>query len=42
MPMKSLVNEYLPPEVEVNEMAVEQGFAQSMFEDPIENPEQSW
>ena len=33
---------YLAPVVEVLEVAVEQGFAQSMFEDPIENPEQSW
>ena len=33
---------YYSPAVEVNEMAAEQGFAQSMFEDPIENPEQIW
>ena len=33
---------YFTPTVEVTEMAAEQGFAGSMFEDPIENPEQGW
>ena len=33
---------YYSPAVEVNEMAAEQGFAGSMFEDPIEKPEQGW
>jgi hypothetical protein len=33
---------YFSPAVEVNEMVAEQGFAQSMFEDPIEKPEQGW
>ena len=33
---------YFSPAVEVNEIAAEQGFAGSMFEDPIENPEQGW
>ena len=33
---------YYSPAVEVNEMATEQGFAGSMFEDPIEKPEQGW
>jgi hypothetical protein len=33
---------YFTPTVEVNEMAAEQGFAGSMFEDPIEKPDQEW
>ena len=33
---------YDTPIVEIETMACEQGFAGSMFEDPIENPEQSW
>ena len=33
---------YFAPSLEVNEVAAEQGFAQSMFEDPIVSPEQSW
>ena len=33
---------YFTPTIEVTEMAAEQGFAGSMFEDPIENPEQGW
>lgn len=33
--------EYLIPEVEIIEVAVEQGFTNSI-EDPVEKPEQSW
>ena len=33
---------YFVPSVEVCDMEAEQGFAQSMFEDPIEKPEQGW
>lgn len=33
--------EYLLPEVEIIEVAVEQGFTNSI-EDPVEKPEQSW
>lgn len=32
---------YLAPEAEVLEVAVEQGFANSI-EDPVENPELDW
>ena len=32
---------YLAPEVEIIEVAVEYGFANSI-EDPIESPEQNW
>ena len=33
---------YLAPEIEVNYAEVELGFAGSLLEDPIENPEQNW
>ena len=33
---------YLAPEIEVNYAEVELGFAGSMLEDPIEQPEQGW
>ena len=33
---------YLAPEIEVNEIKVEQGFSGSMLEDPIENEKQGW
>ena len=33
---------YLVPEIEVNYAEVELGFAGSLLEDPIVNPEQNW
>jgi hypothetical protein len=33
---------YDTPIVEIEAMACEQGFAGSMFEDPIEKPDQEW
>ena len=33
---------YLAPEFEINYTEVELGFAGSLLEDPIENPEQGW
>ena len=33
---------YLAPEIEVNEIKVEQGFSGSMLEDPIEKDKQYW
>ena len=33
---------YLAPEIEVNYIEVELGFAGSLLEDPIVNPEQNW
>ena len=33
---------YLAPEIEVNYTEVELGFAGSLLEDPIVNPEQNW
>ena len=33
---------YLAPEYEVLNIEVEQGFALSNLEDPVEKPEQSW
>ena len=34
--------QYLAPELEVLNIEVEQGFALSNLEDPVEKPEQSW
>lgn len=34
--------EYLAPEVEVLDIEVEQGFALSNLENPVEKPEQNW
>ena len=34
--------QYLAPEFEVLNIEVEQGFALSNLEDPVEKPEQSW
>ena len=39
---KTFQEGYLAPEVEVLEVAVEQGFSGSMLEDPIENEKQGW
>ena len=33
---------YLVPDIEVNYVEVELGFAWSSLEDPIVNPEQTW
>ena len=33
---------YLAPEIEVSYAEVELGFAGSLLEDPIVNPEQNW
>ena len=33
---------YFTPLIEVLDVAAEYGFAGSMFEDPIEQPEQDW
>ena len=33
---------YIVPVVEVNEIEAERGYAGSMLEDPIEQPEQNW
>ena len=33
---------YFAPEIEVSYVEVEIGFAGSLLEDPIENPEQNW
>ena len=34
--------QYLAPEFEVLDVEIEQGFALSNLEDPVEKPEQSW
>ena len=39
---KTFQEGYLAPELEVLEVAVEQGFSGSMLEDPIENEKQGW
>lgn len=39
---KTFQEGYLSPELEVLEVAVEQGFSGSMLEDPIENEKQGW
>ena len=33
---------YIAPQIEVLEIGVEQGFALSNLEDPVEAPEQGW
>ena len=33
---------YLAPEFDVLDVEIEQGFALSNLEDPVEKPEQSW
>lgn len=40
--MKHIREYYFAPVVEVLYVAAEYGFAGSMFEDPIEQPEQDW
>lgn len=37
----SLFESYIPPQLEVVEMVVEQGFSNSL-QDPVENPEIEW
>ena len=39
---QTIYTNYLAPEIEVNYIEVELGFAGSLLEDPIENPEQGW
>ena len=39
---RNRVVEYLVPEIEVVETAAEYGFAGSLLEDPVVNPEQGW
>ena len=39
---QTIYTNYLVPEIEVNYIEVELGFAGSLLEDPIENPEQGW
>ena len=34
--------QYLAPELEALDVEIEQGFALSNLEDPVEKPEQSW
>lgn len=34
--------QYLAPEFDVLDVEIEQGFALSNLEDPVEKPEQSW
>ena len=33
---------YFTPLIEVCDVVAEQGYAASMFEDPVEQPEQDW
>lgn len=33
---------YFTPLIEVYDIVAERGYAESMFEDPIEQPEQNW
>ena len=39
---RNRVVEYLVPEIEVVEAVAEYGFAGSLLEDPVVNPEQGW
>ena len=40
--MKKQTQDYLSPLVEVQLIVAERGYAGSMLEDPIEQPEQGW
>ena len=39
---QTIYTNYLAPEIEVNYAEVELGFAGSLLEDPVVNPEQNW
>jgi hypothetical protein len=41
-PMKKQTQDYLSPLIEMQLVVAERGYAGSMFEDPIEQPEQGW
>ncbi len=42
MTIKNTLRDYLAPDIEVVSMAVEEGFAATNVEDPIENEPQEW